>query len=94
MSGTSTKKQSSRVAQISGVVLAATGLAHYVKPEAFESITKSAFPRNTRQHTYVNGGLETALGLTLISPKTRKLALIGGIGYVVYLGSNAARNAG
>jgi uncharacterized membrane protein len=87
-------KQSSRSLQIGGVVLAATGLAHFASPGAFEGITKSAFPRNTRQHVYIDGGLETALGLALISPKTRKLALIGGIGYLAYLGGNAARNAG
>jgi hypothetical protein len=29
----------------------------------WEPITKSAFPRNTRQHVYTNGGIETVLGL-------------------------------
>lgn len=89
-----TAKGGSRFVQIGGLVLAGTGVAHFVKPELFERITTSAFPRNTRQHIYLNGGLETALGVGLTSAKTRKLALIGAIGYVAYLGGNVARNAG
>ncbi len=85
-------KRNSRFVQLGGLVLAGTGLAHFVSPGAFESVTASAFPRNTRQHVYIDGGIETALGLAVMVPQTRKLALIGGIGYLVYLGSNAARN--
>ena len=43
-----------------GAALAAAGLAHFAKPEAFESITATAFPNHTRRYTYVNGGIETA----------------------------------
>jgi uncharacterized membrane protein len=88
----STAKRNSRFVQFGGLALAATGLAHFASPGVFESVTAAAFPRNTRQHVYIDGGLETAIGLALIVPKTRKLALIGGIGYLVYVGSNAARN--
>ena len=70
----------------------ASGLAHFVRPQLFESITKAAFPRNTRQHIYINGGIETALGLGLAAPKTRRLAVVGPIGYVAYLAGNVARN--
>ena len=58
----------------------------------FDGITKVAFPRNTRQHLYINGGIETALGLGLSSAKTRQLAIVGTLGYVAYLARNAARN--
>jgi hypothetical protein len=51
-----------------------------------------AFPRNTRQRVYIDGGVETALGLGLSSAKTRPLAIVGTIGYVAYLAGNAARN--
>lgn len=85
-------KANSRGAQIAGLALAGTGVAHFVRPQLFESITESAFPRNTRQNIYVNGGIETALGLGLASPKTRKLAAFGAIGYVAYLAGNVARN--
>jgi uncharacterized membrane protein len=85
-------KGNSRGAQIAGLALAGTGLAHFARPQLFESITVAAFPRNTRQNIYLNGGIETALGLGLASPKTRKLAAVGAIGYVAYLAGNVARN--
>lgn len=74
-----------------GAALAAVGLAHFAKPEAFEAITKTAFPDNPRRATYVNGGIETALGVGLAVPRTRKLAMAGLVGYVGWLGFNAVR---
>jgi len=85
-------QENSRGAQIAGLVLAGTGLAHFVRPQLFESITVAAFPRDTRQHIYINGGIETAIGLGLAAPKTRKLAVLGTVGYVAYLASNVVRN--
>ena len=48
-----------------GLVIAGVGLSHFTSPQLFEGLTKSAFPRDTRQHIYINGGVETALGLGL-----------------------------
>ncbi|EHB55839.1 hypothetical protein MycrhDRAFT_3033 [Mycolicibacterium rhodesiae JS60] len=78
--------------KLTGVVVAVTGLSHFVRPELFESATKSAFPDNTLAHTYIDGGIETAIGLALVVPKTRKLALAGLLAYGAYLGANVARN--
>lgn len=78
--------------KLTGVVVAVTGLSHFVRPELFESATKSAFPDNTLAHTYIDGGIETAIGLALVVPKTRKLALAGLVAYGAYLGANVARN--
>ncbi|MCV7282779.1 hypothetical protein H7J88_24390 [Mycolicibacterium flavescens] len=77
---------------MAGLGLAGVGLSHFLKPELFESMTVQAFPRNTRQFIYVNGGIETAIGLGLAARKTRKLALLGTVGYLAYLAGNAARN--
>jgi uncharacterized membrane protein len=85
-------KENSRAATIAGLVLAGTGVAHFVSPQLFDSITRSAFPSNTRQNIYINGGIETAVGLGLAVPKTRKLALVGLAGYGLYLAGNGARN--
>ncbi|OBA95190.1 hypothetical protein A5662_18905 [Mycobacteriaceae bacterium 1482268.1] len=82
----------SRVATLVGVAVAATGIAHFVKPELFDDITGQAFPRDTRTHVYIDGAAETAIGLGLASRKTRKLALIGLLGYGAYLAGNVARN--
>jgi uncharacterized membrane protein len=89
----STKKRNSKLVRFGGIGLAGMGVAHFTSPALFDGITKPAFPRRTRQHVYTNGGIETALGLGLISRKTRNLAIVGGIGYLAYVGGNAARNA-
>jgi uncharacterized membrane protein len=78
--------------KLSGIVLALAGLLHFVKPELFEPITAPAFPRDTRKHLYINGSLETAIGVGLAVPQTRKVARVGAIAYVAYLAGNAVRN--
>ena len=85
-------KRNSRAAKFAGLAVAGIGLAHFTSPQLFDGITKQAFPRSSRQHLYVNGGIETALGLGLSSRKTRPLASVGTIGYLAYLAGNAARN--
>lgn len=82
----------SKILTVVGVGMAGTGLAHFVKPDAFESVTATAFPENTGQHIYIDGAAETVLGLALALPKTRKLALIGLLGYGGYLGANVLKN--
>jgi uncharacterized membrane protein len=84
---------SNRIARFSGLALAGAGLSHFTSPRLFEGVTRSAFPRNTRQHVYTNGGIETALGLGFSSRQTRSLAIVGLIGYLAYLGGNAIRHA-
>lgn len=86
------QNNNSTLAKLAGLGLVGTGVAHFVKPQLFESITRPAFPKDTQKHLYTNGGIETALGLGLILRKTRKLALAGTVGYVAYLAGNAARN--
>ncbi len=81
-----------RLIKLTGLAVAATGLSHFVRPGLYESVTKSAFPDNTLQHTYIDGGVETAIGLALVAPKTRKLAVAGLLVYGAYLGANVARN--
>lgn len=85
-------RKHSPAARLAGLAVAGIGLSHFTSPQVFEGITKQAFPRNSRQHLYINGGIETALGLGLSSAKTRPTAVVGTIGYVAYLAGNAARN--
>jgi len=82
----------SRVAGLVGLGITGVGLAHFVKPEAFEEITAMALPQNTQQHLYTDGAAETVLGLALAWPKTRKLAVIGLLGYGGYLAANVVKN--
>ncbi|HZQ31807.1 MAG TPA: hypothetical protein VFB19_08740 [Mycobacterium sp.] len=82
----------SKIISLIGLGMAGIGLAHFVKPEAFEEITATAFPENTQQHLYMDGAAETALGLALAIPQTRRLAVIGLIGYGGYLAANVIKN--
>jgi uncharacterized membrane protein len=86
------EQKKSKLPALSGLAFAATGVAHFIRPELFEGITKSAFPHDTDRHIQTNGAIETAIGLGLIAPKTRKLAVLGTLGYVGYLAVNVARN--
>ena len=81
-----------RLATVAGLAVAGLGVAHFVRPELFDDITGQAFPHDTRTHVYIDGGIETALGLGLSSRKTRKLAIIGLLGHGVYLAGNVVRN--
>jgi uncharacterized membrane protein len=87
-----TASKGSRAATLAGLALAGAGAAHFVKPELFEELTRQAFPQDTRTHLYIDGGIETALGLALASRKTRRLAVIGLLGYGAYLAGNVVRN--
>jgi uncharacterized membrane protein len=82
----------SKVVGLVGLGMAGIGLAHFVKPDAFQSVTASAFPINTDQHIYIDGAAETVLGLALAVPKTRRLAVIGLLGYGGYLAANVLKN--
>jgi uncharacterized membrane protein len=84
--------RSSPIARFSGLVMAGLGLAHFTSPQLFESITRPAFPRQTTKHIYINGGIETVIGLGLSARQTRSLAVVGSIGYLAYLVGNALRN--
>ena len=74
------------------MALAAIGLSHFARPQAFESITAAAFPDNIHRHTLIDGGIETAIGIGMIAPQTRKFALAGLVAYTIYLVTNVVRN--
>ncbi|VEG51464.1 membrane protein [Mycolicibacterium aurum] len=85
-------KENSRAASIGGLALAATGVSHFVAPQVYEGITKAAFPTNTRQHVYIDGAVETAVGLGLAVQRTRKIAVVGLVVYLLYMMGNVVRN--
>ncbi|MBV9723120.1 MAG: hypothetical protein JO082_14545 [Mycobacterium sp.] len=85
--------KSNRVARFSGLVLTGAGVSHFTSPRLWEPIVKPVFPRDTRQHIYTNGGIETVLGLGFSSRQTRSLAVVGLIGYIAYLAGNAVRHS-
>ena len=79
----------SKVLKLSGLLLAATGLSHLAAPTFWEPLVSGVFPDNTRNHVYVNGGIETALGVGLAARRTRKFAVVGLLAYTASLVANA-----
>lgn len=76
-----------------GFLLAATGAAHFVVPDKFEEITKPVFPKDTATWVQRNGATETAIGVAMMLPPTRKLGRLALLGYLGWLGYNAVENA-
>ncbi len=81
----------SRLARYAGLAIAGLGLAHFTNPNLFDPLTSQAFSKRTRQHTYVDGAVEAALGLGLAGRRTRRFAAMGTLGYLAYLSSNVMR---
>ena len=82
----------SNVSRLPGLAVATIGLTHFVTPEAYAPITEAAFPCDIRRHTYIDGGIETLIGLGLVAGRTRTAALVGLTAYAGYLGVNVLRN--
>ena len=74
-----------------GAAISAIGLAHIVRPELFESLNRRMFTRNIRRHVYINGAIETLLGIAVIAPCARRFVPVLGALYVTYLGGNIIR---
>ena len=71
-----------------GLLLTATGAAHFAAPALFEDVTKAVFPKDTADWVKRNGASETAIGLAMMLPKTRRLGVLGLLGYTGWLGYN------
>lgn len=77
-----------------GFLVAALGAAHFAAPDAFEEVTKMAFPENTKDWVMRNGAAESAIGVAMMLKPTRKLGVLGLLGYTGWLGYNAANAKG
>ena len=83
---------SSPLPTLAGVGLAATGIAHFVAPQAFLGITRGPFPADTDTWVLRNGACETVVGAAIAVPRTRTLGYVGLAAYVGWLGLNAAKH--
>lgn len=77
-----------------GAVVVAIGLAHFVFPAYFDPINKIAFPEHPRRYTYINGGFETLIGITLLEARKRNRWKVAAVAYVSYLLLNLVRARG
>ena len=77
-------KLSERWALFGGLALTLSGVAHLVRPPAFEPVNRLAFKDNIRAHVLVNGSIEAALGLARLNSRTRQAALAATLAYLTY----------
>ena len=84
----SKRKLSERWALFSGLALTVSGVAHLVRPPAFEPANRLAFKDNIRAHVLINGSIEAALGLALLNSRTRRAALAATLAYLTYFNAS------
>jgi uncharacterized membrane protein len=58
------------------VMFTAAGVAHFARPDFFESIVPDWFP-NPKRANQISGAAEIALGLGLLVPQTRRISAFG-----------------
>ncbi|OBI03683.1 hypothetical protein A5715_07690 [Mycolicibacter heraklionensis] len=68
-----------------GVAAIIIGVAHFVVPSGFDPFNRLGFPDRARTFTYINGGIETMLGILATIPRTRRHAQVLGLSYITYL---------
>lgn len=74
--------------RIRGRAALAIGLAHFAFPNLFDPINRLGFPGHARTFTYINGGIESAMGVLMASRRAQRQANILAVCYVVYLTGN------
>lgn len=74
-----------QIRPVHGAAAISVGLAHFAAPQVFEPFNRLGFPQHARTFTYINGGIETTLGILTAVPRTRRHAQALGLCYVGYL---------
>ncbi|OBK37782.1 hypothetical protein A5658_03885 [Mycobacterium sp. 1245111.1] len=71
-------------AVLGGLTFAVSGVAHLLCPRAFEWVNRRAFKDSIHTHVIINGIIETALGLAVLNPLTRRVAYAATGAYLTY----------
>jgi len=82
---TGSDKRGVQIRPAHGAAAISIGLAHFAAPQVFEPFNRLGFPHNARTFTYINGGIETTLGILTAVPRTRGRAKVFGLCYIGYL---------
>jgi uncharacterized membrane protein len=61
---------------VAAAFFTSAGVMHFAKPDFFESIVPDWFP-NPRRANQISGAAEIALGLGMLSPRTRRVSALG-----------------
>ncbi|OBI96832.1 hypothetical protein A5660_07450 [Mycobacterium alsense] len=74
------------------VIVIVIGVAHFLVPRIFDPINRLGFAEQARMFTYINGAIETTIGVMMANPRTRRQSTIVSACYVIHLTSNIVRN--
>lgn len=77
--------RSARTRQALGLLGGMIGVAHFLVPRIFDPINRLGFLNHARTFTYINGAIETALGVLLLRAHTRRPVTVLSACYITYL---------
>jgi uncharacterized membrane protein len=88
---TDTTTRGLRAGSYQGLAVVAIGVSHFLVPSTFEPINRLGFPDHPRRFTYINGAIETLIGVLMAVPRTRRQLAVVSVCYVIYLTGNIIR---
>ncbi len=74
------------------VIVTVIGVAHFLVPRIFDPINRVGFAEHARMFTYINGAIETTIGVMMANPRMSRQLTIVSACYVIHLTSNIVRN--
>jgi uncharacterized membrane protein len=88
---TDTNTRGLRAGRYQGLAVVAIGISHFLVPHAFDPINRLGFPEHPRKFTYINGAIETMIGVLVAVPRSRRQLAVVSACYVIYLTGNIIR---
>jgi uncharacterized membrane protein len=85
MADIDTRAARTRTRRALGLVTSAIGVAHFLVPRFFEPFNRLGFPNHARTFTYLNGAVETTIGLLLLRTHTRRPSTVVSACYITHL---------
>ncbi|OBI52695.1 DoxX-like family protein [Mycobacterium sp. E796] len=77
--------RSARTRRALGLLAGLIGVAHFLVPRIFDPFNRLGFPNHARAFTYVNGAIETALGVLMLRSHSRRPTAVLSACYITYL---------
>jgi uncharacterized membrane protein len=88
---TDTHTHGHQVRRYQGLAVVAIGISHFLVPSVFDPVNRLGFPEHPRRFTYINGVIETLIGVLMAFPRARRQSAVVSVCYVIYLSGNIIR---
>ena len=92
MTDTTTRRSGRGRERCVAVIVTVVGVAHFLVPRFFDPINRLGFAEHARMFTYINGAIETTIGVMMANPRMSRQLTIVSACYVIHLTSNIVRN--